>query len=174
MSLANEGEKDFATTWRDKIEGWLQEEGWTVGHETVAGTKWALTVRDRQGRPLALGHPSASKDQIVIELGIRIEPSLQQQIGGLDSTERSNLAFDLHEAMILLGVQYANIAVPLHEFQLQAICYFDGLSKNELLGRINRVRDAGVLALDKIARSVNQPPPPEPPRPPLGFKPSGS
>ncbi len=30
MALAGE-EKDYATAWRDKIEGWLQEEGWQVG-----------------------------------------------------------------------------------------------------------------------------------------------
>ncbi len=174
MSLADEEEKGFATAWRDKIEGWLQEEGWTVGHETVAGAKWALTVRDRQGRPLVLGHPASSKDQISIEMGIKLETALQQQIGILDPAERRNLIFDLHEAVILLGVQYGHIAEPLSEFQLQAICYFDGLSKNELLGRIHRVRDAAILALDRVSRAVNRPPPPTPPRSQLGFKTPGS
>ncbi len=170
MSLTDEEEKDFATAWRDKIEGWLQEEGWTVGHETVAGAKWVLTLRDRQGRPLALGHPAASKDQISIELGIKLDTPLQDQIRTLDPTERRNLIFDLREAVILLGVQYANIAEPLGEFQLQAICYFDGLSKNELLGRIHRVRDAAILANDRVSRAVNRPPPTTPPRSQLGFK----
>lgn len=174
MSLADEEEKDFSTAWRDKIEGWLQEEGWTVGHETVAGSKWTLTARDRQGRPLALGHPAASKDQIVIELGIKLDTPFQDQIGTLDTTEGRNLIFDLREAVILLGVQYADIALPLREFRLQAVCYFDGLSKNEFLGRIHRVRDAAVLANDRISRAVNRPPPAPPPRPDLGFKTSGS
>ena len=90
MSLSDEEEKDFATAWRDKIEGWLQEEGWTVGHETVAGAKWVLTLRDRQGRPLALGHPADSKDQLSIELGIKLDTPLQDQVRTLDPTERRN------------------------------------------------------------------------------------
>lgn len=73
-----------------------------------------------------------------------------------------------------MGVQYADIAIPLREFQLQTICYFDGLSKNELLGRIHRVRDAAILANDKVSRAVNQPPPSTPPRSQLGFKTPGS
>jgi len=173
MSLAHEQEKDYVTAWRDKIEEWLQEEGWTVGHETVPGASWVLTARDAQGRPLTLGHPSAGKDQIVIQLGIALDTSLQQQIGQIEPSERRNLIFDLHEAAILLGVQYADIKEPLRQFLLQCVCYFDGLSKNELLGRINRVRDAGVLALDKISRAVHKPPPPEPERPRLGFETPG-
>jgi hypothetical protein len=169
MSLADEEEKDYVTAWRDKIEEWLQEEGWTVGHETVPGVSWVLTARDAQGRPLTLGHPSASKDQIVIQLGLVLDTSLQQQIGQIEATGRRNLIFDLHEAAILLGIQYGEISEPLRRFFFQCVCYFDGLSKNELLGRINRVRDAGVLAMDKINRAVNKPPPPEPARPRLGF-----
>jgi hypothetical protein len=47
MSLAHEEEeKDYVTAWRDKIEEWLQEEGWTVGHETASGSSWVLTARD--------------------------------------------------------------------------------------------------------------------------------
>ena len=169
MSLAHEEEKDYVTAWRDKIEEWLQEEGWAVGHETVPGASWVLTARDVQGRPLTLGHPSTGKDQIVIQLGIALDTPLQQQIGQMGALERRHLIFDLHEAAILLGVQYAGIKEPLREFLLQCICYFDGLSKNELLGRINRVRDAGILIFDKISRAVHKPPPPEPERPQLGF-----
>ena len=126
MSLAG-NEKDFSSQWRERIEEWLQEEGWQVGHQAAQNMRWVLTVRDAQGRPLVIAHIAEGKDRLLIELGIRVGDDLQRQLGDMSAHERRNLLFDMHEGLILIGVQWMDIQEPLRAFRIAATCHFDGL-----------------------------------------------
>ena len=95
---------------------------------------------------------------------------LQHQIGGMQAHERRDLVFDLHEGLIMVGLQWADIQEPLRAFRIETTCHIDGLTKNELLRLIRTVRDGGILTMEKIARALNHPPPTQPETRPAGFR----
>ncbi len=107
---------------------------------------------------MALGMLATSKDGIVIQMGLALEQTQTEQIAQMEVQDRNNLLFDVREGLLYLGLQY-NIQPNFSQIIIESTLYFEGLTKNELLGRIHRVRDGGILCIDKILRAFNHPPP---------------
>ena len=159
MSNAESTGDDFTTNMRNRIQEWLQEQGWQVGTEGAPNANWMLTANDRQQRHVSIVQPANRKDQIVIFAGLTVSPEHRAQIAQMPEHERIDLIFTLRNNLILLGAGYTGIGDPLEDMIFDTSIYFDGLSKDSFLKGVTQVRNASILARSIIAQALNNPPP---------------
>ncbi len=152
----------FSQAFHTRINTWLSEQGWKVGEEHAPDVNWILVISDKQDRKVAIIQPSDNRDEIVIGTELNIGNSLQQQISKLADRDRRNVIFDLRQALILLEVQSSGVGLPLTKIELSIPSYFDGLTKDEFLRRVSRIRHGLSLVMDIISKALDHPPPPEP------------
>ena len=173
MDNAESTSNDLSTKLRQRITEYLTSEGWRVGGAKYPkGTQWLVEANDDKGRPIAIYQESTALkvvERITIVTALTLSDEHQEKYADLSLEEKRDLIYDLRQHLVLLGIGYAGLADPLTKMLFEDIIYMDELSKGGFLRSVRRVRSAGILAATIISRRFNEPPPPEPPRPALGF-----
>jgi len=174
MDNAESTSSDLSTRLRQRITEYLTSEGWRVGGaKCPQGAQWVIEANDGMGRPITIyqeSTPLRIVERIIIATGLTLSDEHQEKYANLSLEDRRDLIYDLRQHLLLLGVGYAGLADPLTKMLFDDIVYLDELSKGGFLKSVRKVRNAGILAATIIARRFNEPPPPEPPRPVLGFQ----
>jgi len=173
MDNAESTSNDLSTKLRQRITEYLTSEGWRVGGARYPqGTQWVIDANDGKGRPITIyqeSTPLRIVERILIITALKLGDEHQEKYADLGIEDRRDLIYDLRQHLILLGIGYGGLIDPLTEMLFEDIVYLDELSKGEFLKSVRRVRNASILAATIISRRFNEPPPPEPPRPTLGF-----
>ena len=173
MDNAESTSNEFTTKLRQRVTEYLTSEGWRVGGaKHPQGTQWLLEANDDKGRPIFVYQESTALktiERIMIGAAIRLGHEHQEKYLDLSPEDKRDLIYDLRQHLLLLGVGYAGLGDPLIKIVVEDIVYFDDLSKGEFLKSVRKVRNASLLVATVISRRFNEPPPPEPPRPALGF-----
>jgi len=174
MDNAESTSNDLSTKLRQRITEYLTSEGWRVGGAKYPqGTQWLIEANDGLGRPVIIYQESTPLkviERILVVTALTLSDEHQEKYTDLSLEDKRDLIYDLRQHIILLGIGYAGLIDPLTKMFFEDIIYLDELSKGEFLKSVRKVRNAGILAATIIARRFNEPPPPEPPRPTLGFQ----
>jgi len=174
MDNADSTSNDLGTKLRQRIIEYLTSEGWRVGGARYPqGTQWLIEANDDVGRPITIYQASIKLrviERIVVVTALALGDEHQEKYTELSLEDKRDLIYDLRQHLILLGVGYAGLTDPLTKMLFEDIIYPDELSKGEFLKSVRKIRNAGILAATIISRRFNEPPPPEPPRPALGFQ----
>jgi hypothetical protein len=173
MDNAESTSNDLSTKLRQRITEYLTSEGWRVGGAKYPkGAQWVIEANDGKGRPITIyqeSTPLRIVERIMIITALVLGDEHQGKYADLSIEDRRDLIYDLRQHLILLGVGYGGLVDPLTKMLFEDIIYLDELSKGGFLKSVRKVRDASILANTIISRRFNEPPPPEPPRPALGF-----
>jgi len=174
MDNAESTSNDLSTKLRQRVTEYLTSEGWRVGGAKYPqGTQWLIAANDDKGRPISVyqeSTPLKVVERIIIATGLTLSDEHQEKYADLSLEDKSDLIYDLRQHLLLLGVGYGGLIDPLTKMLFDDIIYLDELSKGGFLKSVRKVRNASILAATIIARRFNEPPPPEPPRPALGFQ----
>lgn len=174
MDNAESTSNNFNTKLRQRITEYLTSEGWRVGGAKYPqGAQWVIEANDGVGRSITVYQESTALkalERIMIVTALTLGDEHQEKYAGLSLEDKRDLIYDLRQHLILLGVGYAGLTDPLAKMLFEDIIYLDDISKGEFLKSVRKVRNASILAATIISRRFNEPPPPESPRPVLGFQ----
>lgn len=174
MDNSESTSNDLGTKLRQRITEYLTSEGWRVGAAKYPqGAQWVIEANDGMGRPITIyqeSTPLRVVERIIIATGLTLSDEHQEKYATVSLKDRRDLIYDLRQHLLLLGVGYGGLTDPLTKMLFDDMVYLDELSKGEFLKSVRKVRNASILAATIIARRFNEPPPPEPLRPALGFQ----
>ena len=131
-----------------------------------------IQANDDKGRPITVyqeSTPLRVMERIIVATGLKLSNEHREKYANLSLEDRRDLIYDLRQHLLLLGIGYAGLEDPITNILFEDLIYIDDLSKGEFLRSVRKVRNASLLAATIIARKFNEPPPPEPPRPDLGY-----
>ena len=143
---------------RLQIQEWLAEDRWKVRKDTSDDAVWLLVAEDDAGRKIMLGQMKGFPDLVVIQADLTIGENDQQSLSRLDASERDEFLWDLRLALLRFGVEFNGISDPLQRVALTHRIYEDGLTKDRLMGRVLKIKDALVLTVWMLQRKLAQQP----------------
>ncbi|MBI3953178.1 MAG: DUF2299 family protein [Chloroflexi bacterium] len=165
---ANETSSRTPEQWRDLIQSWLQEEGWSIGIPAAPtpDMRWVLTGQDPGGRHVLIAQRIDRSDQILINGGVTVSDEHRQRMAALGQDERDAFIWELHFTLLGTDVEFQLIGDPLERVMIAQRIYYDALTKDAFLQRVSDVRKGVILVIGMVRHQFRE----TPPRRELGFK----
>lgn len=148
---------DFPTLIRGKVTGWLEDEGWDLEGRDNPEAHWTVLATSEKRRVM-VSQPVDRRDLIVISTGWRLPEATTNEVLALETRIRRSLAYDIQHTLLLLGVDFSGAGDPIKEMVFGLTTYFDGLSKDLFMTRVNIVCHAPMLAQGLVSKALNRHP----------------
>lgn len=145
---------------KERVRGWLMEDGWSLRQETPDRSLWAFVAEDQFGRKIVVGQRASREDEVVIQGAINISDDTTDRIGRLTEDERNNLLWDLRFELVRTNLEFSGIDIPLKRIEVVERIFLDGLTKDCFLQRASEVRKGVLIVIWMLAKKFAQPPPP--------------
>ena len=148
---------------KEKVERWLREIGYSVSDLTDSSVAWRLAIDhppQTQNKMLLIG-PKGGDDAVVIATGAQIAPQHLAGFERLEEGERESFLWELKRALNQLTVAYRLVGdngSPLtgnecpKGFEVVVTRYSDGLTKDELgrsIGAVYATWLTGVMVVQE-------------------------
>jgi len=145
---------------KERVRGWLMEDGWSLRQETSQQSLWAFVAEDQFGRKIVVGQRVSREDEVVIHGAINFSDDTTDRIGRLTEDERTNLLWDLRFELVRTNLEFSGIDIPLKHIEVVERIFLDGLTKDCFLQRASEVRKGILIVQWMLAKKFAQPPPP--------------
>ncbi len=133
----------------DKIEKWLDEEGFSVWKFADRGSLFSYKATREDYHPLLIFQPQNKTDSILVISDIKLAIEDQKQFLAIPEEERKFMLFDFK--MALLATECHWQFIPSSEswktIRISRIIFYDGLSKNRFFENVDAVARAASLVL---------------------------
>ena len=157
--LAEIAQADVADATRsvhERIRKWLSEEGWRVDDLPVPPDSFNIVAVRHNGQAINIFQPKDVLDHVALSLRWSYD-RVRQMIGELDDGKIDGLKWDIYRDSSLMGVDVYDANDSLEDLILRAYVYFDGLTKDTLMQRIQLVNRAYALAMRMSVRAQEAP-----------------
>lgn len=151
---------------RQRIQGWLMEEGWSIGQADVPDAAWTLTGKDPVGRHIIVAQRANRSDQVLINGSVSVSKQHLGAYNALSQEERGLFAWEIQSTLLSRDIEFSVDGDPPSKFLIAQRIYYDGLTKDAFLQRVSEVRRAVTTLLMMYARKFQ----PAPKKKELGFK----
>ncbi len=144
---------------RERIKGWLMEEGWSLRQETVPEADWAMVAESRRDVKINVRQLSGHSDQVLIFAVVQVDQDTANRLVALPAKERIDFLWDVRFRLLGLGVDFEGVQEALDKVGVGVPIYEDGLTKDTFLYRASQVHNATLAVLWMLARKFAQPAP---------------
>jgi hypothetical protein len=139
-----------------RIRTWLDEEGWHVNNVPIPPDSFNIVATHQDGRAINIIQAKMEQDSIAISLKWSRD-RVQQLIGTLTDAEVNGLMWNIYRDVSLMGVDIYEPVEPAISMILRTHLYFDGMTKDSLMQRVQLVNRAYALAMRTSLRVLEAP-----------------
>jgi hypothetical protein len=139
-----------------RIRKWLDEEGWHVNTVPIPPDSFNIVATHQDGRAINIFQAKMEQDSIAISLKWSRD-RVQQLIGTLTDAEVNGVMWNIYRDVSLMGVDIYEPVEPAIAMILRTHLYFDGMTKDSLMQRIQLVNRAYALAMRTSLRVLEAP-----------------
>jgi hypothetical protein len=137
----------------EKIRRWLTEEGWSVEVVQVLPATFNIVALQNDGRAISVFQDVDHLDHVTLSL--RWSRDHAQTISGhLPPSEFDDVVWNVYRDVSAMGVEFHGVDAASPAMMLRDFLYFDGLTKDALMHRINLVNRAYTLAMRTFVRAL--------------------
>jgi hypothetical protein len=141
-------EPSFSERLRLRVLDWITTEGWSVSPLAARdNVVWAnlatisLGPEDEQRTwKVVVCQLDDRRDEVVLEVYLEITGRQSTRLNAMPAKARDNFLRDVRMEILRAGLDFYGLKPPLDTIILQHVSYFDGLSKDVLLNRLNHMR----------------------------------
>ena len=142
---------------KDKVHGWLMEDGWKLQKYTLPDASWAFVAEDPSNRKFVVGQKVGRDDQLLIQASVTPTEDVTTQLDQLSEDERNNFLWDLRFELLRASIDFNGVTVPLKRVEVMMRITSDALTKDTFVQRLGQVHKGVILIQWMIARKFAQP-----------------
>lgn len=136
-----------------RVRKWLTEEHWHVDDVPIPPESFNIVAVGLDGQAINIYQHKEFLDHIALSLRWSYE-RVQQKIGQLDEHELRDVMWSIYRDAVMMGIEPFGIDTPSTSIMLRTHLYFDGLTKDTLMQRIQLVNRAYTLAMQTLIRAL--------------------
>jgi hypothetical protein len=131
---------------REQIRKWLAEEGLLMEYFRDADSRFNLRVFLSGEQTVNIVQPISKADSVIIATHILLQDEMGVGFAKLPPQRQRDVILDLLRDLSLLGVEFRGIGNPLTAIHFFVPIFFDGLTKDILVHRMQLVSRALILS----------------------------
>lgn len=140
----------------EKIRKWLAEEGWRIEDIPVLSGSFNIVALHSDGRAINVSQPEDVLDHVALSLGWT-HGRVRQLIGEIGDSQLHDLVWNIYRDVSLMGLDIYDVKDSSIDMIFRAHIYFDGLTKDTLMQRVQLVNRAYALAMRMSVRAQEAP-----------------
>lgn len=142
---------------RDKVHGWLMEDGWKLQKYILPDASWAFIAEDPGNRKIVVGQKIGRDDQLLLQAGVTPDENVNTQLDQLSEEERNNFLWDLRFELLRADLDFDGVTIPLKLVQIMKRISTDALTKDNFVQRLGQVHKGVIIVQWTIARKFGKP-----------------
>ena len=143
---------------KDKVHGWLMEDGWKLQKYIIPDASWTFIAEDQQNRKIVVGQKVGREDQLVMQASVTPSEDINTQLSQLSEDERNNFLWDLRFELLRADLDFNGVVVPLKLVEVMKRISTDALTKDTFIQRLGNVHKGVIIVQWMIARKFAKPP----------------
>lgn len=143
---------------RQRIQGWLMQEGWQISDAQAENAAWTIAATNPHGQGVVVVQPQQVSDVLVLQASVKVDASFHETFAAIEQTKRDDLLWNVRFGLLQMGVEFAGLDDPPRQLVLTQRIYNDGLTKDAFVQRMMQVRNATLFAVWSITRGLQRPP----------------
>jgi len=142
---------------RDKVNGWLMEDGWKLQKHTLPDASWAFIAEDPNIRRIVVGQKVGRDDQLLLQAAVIPDENVMTQLDKLAEDERNNFLWDLRFELLRAGIDFNGVGIPFKRVEVMMRITTDALTKDVFVQRLGQVHKGVILVQWMTARKFAKP-----------------
>ncbi len=138
------------------VKKWLLEEGFKVQPIIDDKSVFRFTSADSGGMKFQVLQPIEKADEVVFVAGITVTKEQQQILQNKDNKEQSMILWKIRLGLLDAGVGFSRLSMPLDSFDVHTEIYYDGLTKNEFMKSLNKIKRALFFAFWTVDQELGE------------------
>lgn len=142
---------------KDKVHGWLMEDGWKLLKHTLPDASWAFVAEDPYNRKIVVGQKVGREDQLLMQARVTPDEDVTTQLDQLSEDERNSFLWDLRFELLRADLDFNGATIPLKRVEVMKRICTDALTKDAFVQRLGYVHKGVVIVQWMIARKFAKP-----------------
>jgi hypothetical protein len=134
---------------RDRILAWLIEAGLPVELRTMADTHWAIVLTAPQ--PLIIVQPQGWSDHVLMRASITVQNADKIKI--LPIERQRAIQWEILKWLLSTRLGFEGVDLPFRQITLQREIFYDGITKDRLMGRLRELQNAVLFVAEMLERT---------------------
>lgn len=139
-----------------KIRKWLTEDGWAIEDLPVPSDSFNVVAVRHNGLAINIFQPGDALDHVALSLRWTHD-RIRQLIGDPSDSQLHDLVWNIYRDVSLMGLDIFDAKGSSTDMIFRTHAYFDGLTKDTLMQRIQLVNRAYALAMRMSVRAQEAP-----------------
>jgi len=142
---------------KDKVHGWLMEDGWKLQKYALPDASWAFVAEDPCNRKIVVAQKVGRDDQLLMQATVIPTEDITTELDQLSEDERNNFLWDLRFELLRAGIDFDGVTVPLKRVEVMMRIASDALTKDTFVQRLGQVHKGVILVQWMVARKFAKP-----------------
>ncbi len=142
---------------KDKVHGWLMEDGWKLQKHTLPDASWTFVAEDPYNRKIVVGQKVGREDQLLMQASIIPDEDVTTQLDQLSEDECNSFIWDLRFELLRADLDFNGVGLPLKKVEVMKRISTDALTKDTFVQRLGYVHKGVIIVQWIIARKFTKP-----------------
>lgn len=142
---------------KDKVHGWLMEDGWKLLKHTLPDASWTFVAEDLFNRKIVVGQKVGREDQLLMQASITPGEDVTNQLDQLPEDERNSFLWDLRFELLRADLDSNGVMLPLKKVEVMKRISTDALTKDSFVQRLGYVHKGVIIVQWMITRKFAKP-----------------
>jgi len=144
-------------TLRDRVEGWLEAEGWSLAEAPAPDAEWLLVAVHPSQIRIQLGQKPERPEALILQASVSLSDEHRARLATLPPAPQTDLLWELRIDLLRQGVEFDGLGEPLDRVRLHQRLYVEDLTRTRFIERVDRLRHLVLLVITHVTRALAAP-----------------